>query len=160
MLMQNIYLRLIVVSALLSLAGCSSLPIVAISKPSPTAQAEVVIYRESSLIAGFVSLTVGSGNIAFANISNSEYVTANLPAAEQDIFVQARMAAPTIVHLSLQPGSRVCLRTSSSSSTLYKVLVPATLIATGYHFYLNEVPCPSPEELSKYTQVPVNYVVN
>ena len=147
----------ILVLALVSLAGCSSQPIVAISKPSPTAQAEVVVFRESSFIAGAVSLAVGTGNVAFASISNSEYVSANLPAGEQDIFVQARTADPTRVHLILQRDSRVCLRTSSSPSTLAKVVIPITLIATGYHFYLDEVPCPSAEEFSKYKQVAVSY---
>ena len=142
------------------LVGCSSQPIVAIRKPSPTAQAEVVVFRESSFIAGGVSLAVGTGTTAFASISNSEYVSANLPAGKQDIFVQARTADPTRIPLTLQNGSRVCLRTSSSPSTLAKVAIPITLIFTGYHFYLDEVPCPSTDELSKYKQVPVNYVTN
>lgn len=151
---------LVLLLALASLAGCSSLPIVAIPKPSTMSQAEVVIFRESSFIAGGVSLAVGTGNTAFASISNSEYVSANLPAGEQDIFVQARTADPTRVRVTLQQGSRVCLRTSSSSSTLAKVVVPITLIATGYHFYLDEVLCPSAEELSKYKQVHVSYATN
>lgn len=151
---------LLLVSALASLAGCSSLPIVAIPKPSPMAQAEVVVFRESSFIAGGVSLAVGTGNAAFAAISNSEYVSVNLSAGEQDLFVQARTADPTRVRLTLQPGSRVCLRTSSSPSTLAKVAIPITLIATGYHFFLDEVPCLSAEDFSKYKQVPVNYAAN
>lgn len=143
--------------ALASLAGCASQPLTALPKPSPTAQAEVVIFRESSFIAGGVSLTVGTGISAFAYISNSEYVSVNLPTGEQEIFVRARSADPTRVRLTLQPSSRVCLRTSASHSTLTKVLVPVTLMASGYHFYLDEVPCPSAEELAKYKQVFVAY---
>jgi hypothetical protein len=142
------------------LAGCASLPLTTISKPSPTAQAEVVIFRESSFIAGAVSLAVGNGTSAFAYIANSEYVSVNLPTGEQDIFVQARTADPTRVRLILQPASRVCLRTSASPSTLAKVLVPVTLMATGYHFYLDEVTCPSAEELAKYKQVFITYAEN
>lgn len=119
-----------------------------------------MVYRESSFIAGGVSLTVGAGTKAFASISNSEYVSANLSAGEQDIFVQARTADPTRLHLKLQPGSRVCLRTSSSPSTLAKVAIPIALIATGYHFYLDEIPCLSVEELAKYKQVFVSYEAN
>lgn len=146
--------------AFASLAGCASYPFTAIPMPSPTAQAEVVVFRESSFIAGGVSLTVGTGSSAFANISNSEYVSVNLPTGEQDIFVQARIANPTRVRLTLQPASRVCLRTIASPSTLAKVLVPVILMTTGYHFYLDEVPCPSAEELAKYKQVTVIYAVN
>ncbi len=157
--MKYPYAHLILAATLVSLAGCS-LPVVAIAKPSPTAQAEVIVFRESSFIAAGVSLTVGAGNVAFARISNSEYVSANLPAGEQDIFVQARSAEPTIVHLSLKHGSRVCLRTTSSSDTVAKVFVPITLMATGYHFDLDEVPCPSADGFAKYTQVPVNYIAH
>lgn len=157
--MKNIR-RILTLSFLTSLVGCSSLPIVAISKPSPLAQGEVLIFRESSFIAGGVSLVVGTGTKAFASIDNSEYVTANLSAGEQDIFVQARTADPTRLRLTLRNGSRICLRTSSSPSTLAKVAIPITLMITGYHFYLDEVSCPSTEVLSKYKQVPVTYATN
>lgn len=145
---------------LTSLAGCASRPITAIPKPSPSAQAEVVVFREYSFIAGAVSLTVGTGALAFATISNTEYVSVSLPTGEQDIFVQARTADPTRLRLTLQPSSRICLRTSASPSTLAKVLVPVTLMASGYHFYLDEVTCPTAEELAKYKQVLVTYSEN
>jgi hypothetical protein len=151
---------LMLVLALASLPGCSSLPVVSMPRPSATAQAEVLVYRESSFIAGGVSLAVGTGSAAFASISNSEYVVANLPSGDRDVFVQARTAEPTRVQLKLRHGTRTCLRTSSSPSTIAKVVVPITLMATGYHFYLDEVPCPSTEQLSKYKQVFVTYAGN
>lgn len=141
-----------------SLAGCASQPIVAIPKPPPSARAEVVVFRESSLIAGGVSLAVGANGSAFAALSNSDYVVADMAPGEREIFVQARSAEPTRVQVKLQHGSRVCLRTSASPSTVAKVAVPIVLIATGYHFYLDEVPCPSAEELAKYKLIPVSYV--
>lgn len=152
-------LALAAFSALL-LAGCASQPIVAIQKPSASAQTEVLVYRESSFIAGGVSLAVGTGSSAFASLSNAEYVLVNLPAGERDVFVQARSAEATRVRLNLQHGSRVCLRTSSSPSTVAKVALPITLAVTGYHFYLDVVPCPTAEVLSKYKQVAVAYSAN
>ena len=148
---------LLLAAALALLTGCASQPLVAIPRPAATAQAEVLIFRESAFIAGGVSLAVGTGASAFAFISNSEYVSALLPVGEHEVFVQARAAEPTKVRLTLLHGSRTCLRTSSSSSTVAKVAVPILLIATGYHFFLDEVPCPSAEELVKYKQVSVNY---
>ena len=148
------------VSAFASLAGCASQPIVALPKPSALAQAEVLVFRESSFIAGGVSLAVGTGTAAFASLSNSDYVIVNVPSGERDIFVQARTAEPTRLQLKLQHGSRVCLRTSASPSTIAKVALPIALIATGYHFYLDEVPCPSSEELAKYSKVTVAYAAN
>ena len=143
--------------AIALLAGCASQPMVAIQKPYPSARAEVLIFRESSFIAGGVSLAVGTGGAAFAALSNSDYVIAEFPPGEREVFVQARTAKPTQVQVKLQHGSRVCLRTSASPSTLAKVAVPVALIATGYHFYLDEVPCPPPEGLSKYRLIPVSY---
>lgn len=151
---------LVLVLALATLPGCASLPIVAIPRPPQVSQAQVVVFRESSFIAGGVSLSVGTGNKAFAAISNTEYVEVNLPAGEQDIFVQARTAEPTRVRLTLQRGTRVCLRTSSSKDTLAKVVIPITLIATGYHFYLDVVPCLSAAEMSRYKKVHVTYAEN
>jgi len=139
------------------LVGCASQPVVAIPKPSPSARAEVLVFRESSFIAGGVSLAVGTNGAAFASLSNSDYVVADMSPGEQEIFVQARTAEPTRVKVKLQHGSRTCLRTSASPSTVAKVAVPIALIATGYHFYLDEVPCPSPAELAKYKLLSVSY---
>ncbi|MFG6468006.1 hypothetical protein [Roseateles sp. BYS87W] len=143
--------------ALAGLAGCAGQPLVALPTPSPEARAEVLVYRESAFIAGGVSLAVGSPGGAFAALSNADYVVAGMAAGVREIFVQARSAEPTRVTVNLQPGARVCLRTSASPSTLAKVLVPVTLIATGYHFYLDEVPCPSADVLANYKRVPVTY---
>lgn len=143
--------------ALALLAGCASVPVVPLPRPADSARSEVLIYRESSFIASGVGLTVGTGAQAFAVLANSEYVQVSLPAGTQDIYVQARTAKPTRVALNLSHGARACLRTSASPSTAAKVLVPITLIATGYHFYLDEVPCPSADMLAKYKVVPVSY---
>lgn len=140
-----------------SLVACASQPIVAIPKPSPSAQGEILVFRESSFIAGGVSLAVGTDGAAFASLSNSEYAIANLSSGEREIFVQARTAEPTRLQFKLQHGSRICLRTSASPGTFAKAAVPIALIATGYHFYLDKVPCPSAEELAKYKSVPVTY---
>lgn len=157
---MNPPLPFLLILALTSLAGCASQPLTAVPKPPSDAQAEVVVFRESSFIAGAVSLAVGTGTSAFATIANSEYVSVSLPTGDQDIFVRARTADPTRIHLTLQPASRVCLRTSASPSTAAKVLVPVSLMASGYHFYLDEVPCPSAEEFAKYKRVFVTYAEN
>lgn len=141
----------------LTLAGCASAPVRSLSRPQPGAAGEVLVYRESAFAAGAVGLTVGRGENAFAVLSNGEKVRAHLPAGEHEIFVQARSAEPSKVRVSVKPGATICLRTSSSPGTYAKVLVPITLIATGYHFYLDEVPCPAAPELAKYKDVQVTY---
>lgn len=143
--------------AILSLIGCASTPVSSLPRPSADSQGEVLVFRESAFAAGGVGLTVGVGNVAYANIGNAEKVRAMLSAGGHEIFVQARSADPTKVRISLPKGSVVCLRTSSSPSTYAKVAVPVVLMVTGYHFYLDQVPCPSASELAKYTDVPVAY---
>ena len=140
-----------------ALAGCASVPIAPLPSVPPGASSEVVVYRESAFAAGGVGLAVGSSGHAFAVLANAEKVRARMPPGEHEIFVQARSAEPTRQRVKLSPGRTVCLRTSASPSTLAKVLVPITLIATGYHFYLYEVPCPPESELGKYKDIPVTY---
>lgn len=144
-------------AAALLLAGCASTPVSPLPRAAPDAQGEVVVFRESAFAAGGVDLTVGVGSVAYANIGNTEKVRALLPPGDHEIFVRARSSDPTKVRISLQKGAVVCLRTSSNPNTLAKVLVPVVLIATGYHFFLDEVPCPSADQLVKYKDVSVSY---
>jgi len=139
------------------LAACTTAPVVPLPRPSPEAKGEVVVYREAAFAAGGVALSIGSGSSAFALLANSEKVRAAFPVGKHEIYVQAGSAEPTKVRVTVQKGSVSCLRTSSSPSTYAKVVVPIVLIATGYHFYLDEVPCPPEGELSKYKDVPVSY---
>ena len=139
------------------LTACASAPTFPLAKPSAQEQAEIVVYRESSFIAGGVSLTIGVNGKAIANVSNSDRIRVLLPAGEHEVFVQARSATPTKVKVQLERGAFVCMRTSSSASTLAKVAVPITLIVTGYYFYLDEVACPPKADLDKYKEVPIAY---
>ena len=147
----------LLVLSIVTLAGCASTPVQPLARPSSDMRGELVVYRESAFAAGAVGLTVGASGSAFAVLGNSEKVTALLPTGDHEVFVQARSAEPTKVRVNLRNGGRVCLRTSSSPSTYAKVLVPITLITTGYHFYLDQVPCPTEEDLAKYKDVPVAY---
>lgn len=120
-------------------------------------QGEVIVYRESAFAAGGVGLAVGANGKAFAMIGNSEKVRVALPAGQHEVFVQARSAEPSRVRIEVRKAAVVCLRTSASPGTYAKALLPIALMATGYHFYLDEVPCPALTELSQYKDVPVSY---
>lgn len=153
--MRNSLILVIATYALIS--GCASNPTFPLTRPATQQQADITVFRESALIAGGVTLTVGADGKAFANIANGEKVKALLPAGEREIYVQARSGDPTKVKVNLAAGSSICLRTSSSPSTLTKVIIPITLMITGYHFYLDEVPCPAAAELDKYSNIAVTY---
>jgi hypothetical protein len=84
--------------------GCTSLPLSALPELRADQSAEILVFRNSSFNAGLVSLTVGTGDKAFARLENDEYVRVQLPAGDVDLFVQARSAEPTRVKVSTKPG--------------------------------------------------------
>lgn len=93
----------------LVLSACSSTPIVPLQQPDASSRADVTIYRDYAFNAGGVSLAVGVGSSAFAILENSEFVRVELPPGLQEFFVRARNADPTLLKLSLAPGSQTCL---------------------------------------------------
>ncbi len=125
--------------------------------PADGQRAEVIVFRESAFIARVVALTVSVDGKAFASLDNEDKVQAMLPAGSHEFQVQMRSGNPTRLQASLAAGSSTCFRTSASPSTYAKVAIPITLMVTGYAFYLDQVPCPSKEELGKYKDVPVVY---
>lgn len=147
----------VILLAALALGGCASVPVTSLARPSMDAGGEVLVYRESAFAAGRVGLTVGVSGSAFAILGNSEKVRVMLPAGEHEIFVQARSADPSKARVTVQKGGTVCLRTSSNSDAYLKALIPITLAVTGFHFYLDKVPCPPEEELAKYKDIAVTY---
>ncbi len=142
-------------AASLQLAGCVSTPTQTLPPPPTTSRGEIVVYRESAFVAGGVSLSVGVDERRFANLGNHELARAWLAPGAHEILVQARSAEPTRVKIQLDAGQTLCLRTSASPSTYAKVVMPISLITTGYHFYLNEQPCPA--DLGSYQAIPVVY---
>lgn len=140
-----------------ALVGCASTPVSPLASPSVDTRGEVVVFREWAFAAGGVSLMVGAGDDTFASLKNSEKVRAWFPEGSHVIFVRAGRAEPTRVRIDVRRGGKVCLRTSSSPSTYAKVVVPIALMVSGYHFYLDEVPCPADERLAQYKDASVAY---
>lgn len=144
-------------SSLIVLGGCTSSPTFPLVRPSPPQQAELAVFRDPAFAAGGVALAVGVDGVAFANLGNGDRVRALLPSGEHSICVQARSAQPTCLKVALASGTAAYLRTSASPGAYAKALVPVTLMATGYHFHLDEVPCPTANDLAKYGEVTVDY---
>lgn len=144
-------------TAMALLAGCASVPLTPLPRPPADSLGEVIVFREYAFAAGGVSLKVGTGNNVFALLENSQKLQAKFPAGPVEFFVKAQYAKPTRLRIEVAKGETLCLRTSASPSTYAKVTIPITLIVTGYHFYLDQVPCPKPDELAKYKDVEVGY---
>jgi hypothetical protein len=141
----------------LILSACTSAPMLPLTRLTGEMQGEIFVYRESAFAAGGLAVNIGVNGKSFAKLSNSEFVRAQLPVGKHDIFVQARTAEASKVSITVAQNKPLCLRTSASSSTYVKVAVPMALMLTGYHFYLEEVSCPSKDELAKYKEVLVTY---
>lgn len=143
--------------AVLALAGCASTPVAPLAQPAAGTEGEVIVFREYAFAAGGVGVTVGAGGSGFVVLANDQKVRARVPAGEYEIFAQARTAEPSKVRIQVAKGETVCLRTSANPNTFGKVLIPPVLMLTGYHFYLDRVPCPTEAELAKYKDVAVTY---
>lgn len=141
----------------LALCACASAPVQTLVRPPADTQGEIVVFRESAFAAGAVGLAVGVNGKPVAYLDNTEKVRLLLPAGPHSLYVQARSAEPTRVTVQVAPGTSVCLRTSANSNTHLKIIVPITLMTTGYHFHLDPVRCPSADELAKYKDNPVTY---
>ena len=141
----------------LALFACASVPVQPLMRPAADQQGEVVVYRESAFAAGAVGLAVGVDGKPVAVLENTEKVRLLLPAGPHSLYVQARSANPTQVTVQVAPGATVCLRTGANSNTYLKIIVPMTLITSGYNFHLDPVRCPSQEELATYKDIPVSY---
>jgi hypothetical protein len=151
------YFQVLAIAFLSVLFGCASAPTSPLPRSSADSQGEVIIFREHAFAASLVDVVVSSGESRIAVLSNNQKASVALPLGPVDIAVQARSAQPTKAQVLVKKETPVCLRTSASPSTYPKAVVFPVLIVTGYHFYLDEIPCPPPAELSKYKDVPVVY---
>ena len=142
------------------LASCASAPIVKPALPPESARAEVLVFRVSAFSAGGVALSVGVDAAVYAEIRNDEYVSVYVAPGNHAFFVQARSnGEPAAVSHDLKAGERRCLRTTADSMTnLARNVHPGNLMANGYGFALQEVPCPPADMLAKYGRVEVEYV--
>ena len=150
-------LLLVLTVAFTLLTGCASVPLVQPRMPDASNRAEVVIFRESAFNAGGVGVSFGADEQAFVTLGNSEYASIFIPPGTYKFFVRARSADPTTLSQTLKAGDRRCLRTVADPSNLAKVVIPIVMMASGYGFLLEELPCPSGDQLAKYSRVDVEY---
>ena len=140
-----------------ALTGCASAPIVNPPLPDAANRAEVLVLRERAFNAGGVGLAFGVEARAHVTLGNGDYTSLFVAPGTHRFFVQARSAEPGVVSLTLKPGEKRCLRTSPDVGNLARTALPIAMMATGYLFGVEERPCPTPEELSKYSRVEVEY---
>jgi hypothetical protein len=139
------------------LAGCASAPLVKPPLPDASNRSEVIVLRDRALNAGGVGLTFGVDEQAYLTLSNGDYASVYVTPGLHRFFVQARSAEPTVLSVELKPGERRCLRTVADAANLGRAVVPLALMTMGYSFLLDEVKCPSAEQLSKRSRVDVEY---
>ncbi|MEJ6006173.1 hypothetical protein WG899_11485 [Paucibacter sp. AS339] len=155
--------RLFVLSvACLLMTSCSSMPLFPLPQTEDGQRAQVLVYRSPAFAAGGVSLTVGVDGKAFAYLSQSEYVIADLAPGERSLFVRARTGVPTTYPLSLVRGQRACLKATPESEDIFHQAFSggAVLRSEGYAFYIVPITCPTADRLGQLTRVSVSYAAS
>lgn len=157
--MKTIYGVLLIL--VVCITGCVHGPysVTRLKIPDESNRAEVVVFRgPAALNAGSVLAAFGTADEFYVMLRRREYASLFLPPQTYQFYVRDIGRAPSIaVTVNLKANDRRCLKVSASSANFAKALVPIILMATGYSFYLEEVNCPSHEELENYSRVDVEY---
>ncbi len=148
----------LVVSSLLA-GACTPANLTRLRMPVESQRAEVLIYRESSVLASLGGLIFGANRQDYVILSNGSYAQIYLSPNTYEFFVRSTGAdQPYVLGITLSANTRKCLKGYPNPSNILKSLLFIPAYYMGNTFLLEEVACPSSEELPKYSKVAVQYV--
>lgn len=132
-----------------------------------TQRSEVIVYRESALNWYGWNLVFGADGEDYVTLRNADYAQLYLSPKTYQFFARSEYPArPYVLTATLNANDRKCMRAYANPSNPVKAVLGGTIILApvglawlfmGNDFLLEEVTCPSPEELAKYTKVEVQY---
>ncbi len=152
--------RGILVALLLALllAACTPARLTRPKMPSDAERAEVLIYRESSILAGLSSLIFGANQQDYLVLRNGTYAQLFLSPGTYEFFVRSEGAdQPARLPMTLGANSRTCLKGYANPSNVAKSLFFWPAYYLGSTFLLEATACPSSETLATYSRVDVQY---
>ena len=100
-------------------------------------------------------MTVGADGKNLVLLRNAEYTYLQMEPGEHQLFVQANCCEPSISRIELKTKERRCFRGFPNPTNAAKAVLG---IFFGQLFLFEEGPCPTPEQLSKYSEVKVKYL--
>lgn len=150
-------LGLFVLAAAVLAAGCTPAKIVKMPAAEPAQSAQVFIYRETAFNAGGVTMIFGENKTDHIELNNSQYAEFQAAAGTHDYFVRSNQAdQPYVLRVELLAGEKKCLKAYANPANIGKVLLPMAHYM-GNTFLLAAGDCLTPEEMTKYFPVQVEY---
>jgi len=151
--------------------GCTPTParLTPLKVSDETQRSEVIVYRESAFNWATRKLVFGADGEDYVTLRNADYAQLYLSPKMYQFFVRSEYAdRPYVLTATLNANDRKCMKAYANPAnwgTLPQVVdfvLPLPLVGTwvtfaGNRFLLEEVTCPSPEDLAKYSKVEVQY---
>jgi hypothetical protein len=139
------------------LAACTPAHLTPLKAPTASERAELLVYRESAFNAGGVGLIFGADGQDYTALGNSQYAQVYLTPGPYQFFARSTQGdRPYVLPLNMATSQRICLKAYANPANLAKAVLPLAYYF-GHTFLLEQVACPTAEELAKYSQEPVEY---
>lgn len=149
--------RLTLVAAAIALSACTPAKLVRPQAVEEGRRAEVMVFRDSQLNAGGVTMVLGVNDKEYAQMGTREYVRWFVQAGPQTIFVRSTQAdKPFKLPVDLAAGSFTCLKASADPANFAKMLVPFVMHMTST-FMLEKVDCPTTALLDRFERLEIRY---
>lgn len=141
----------------LFLAGCTPVKLTRLQAPEESQRSEVLVFRESSFNAGGIGMVFGSDGNDYVSLSNDQYAQLQFRPGSYNFFVRSTQGdKPFVLPMALGARESRCLKAYANPANLGKAVLPVAYLL-GNTFLLEQVNCPTKEELAKYGAVAVEY---
>ncbi|MEJ8569413.1 hypothetical protein [Elongatibacter sediminis] len=148
--MKNFPFSVLLVSSLLT-ACVSANPEKAPHGGGP-GSGSVVFYRTHSLQATLADAYIGTGDDYFLQLDEDEYTRVEVKGGFHQFRARAQGSVSSDTRVKVNPGETVCVEARPNYEELEWLAVPF-VNAFIPSFVLEETPCPSAEEMSRWTRV-------
>ena len=136
-------------------SGCETVNVVRPLAPPEDVPGEVLVYRESSILAMAEAMPFGVNGETYAILQTSQYARFHLANGPYTFFVQGATGDRYIAKIDVG-FDLLCIRAFPNPTNVLKSLSPTGFLI-GQTFLLESAPCPPLSVLSKLQEVAVEY---